>query len=86
MYLFLENETIIKSKNIILIIDYIHLNSKENKSFFNSELKNKKVINLSPNREKAVIITDDTLYFSSYSMQTLMNRGNEFFNIVGGKK
>lgn len=86
MYLFLENDTIINGKNVVLIIDYIHLKSKENQDFLKSELESKEIINLSPKNEKTVIITDDSIYFSSYTTQTLMNRGNEFFNIVGGKK
>lgn len=86
MYIFLEKDNIINGEKIILIIDYIHIKSRDNIDFFNNEIKNKKIINLSPNQEKSVIITDDTIYFSAYGTQTLMSRGNEFFNIIGGRK
>ena len=71
---FLKKDTIINGEKIILIIDYIHIKSRDNIDFFNNEIKNKKIINLSPNQEKNVIITDDTIYFSAYGTQTLMSR------------
>ena len=36
--------------------------------------------------KKTVIVTDDSIYITSYGTQTLMSRGNEFFNIIGGRK
>lgn len=86
MYLFLENNIIIPHKNIILIIDYIHIKNQENISFFKEESKSKKVINLAPKAEKSVVFTEENIYITSYGTQTLLSRSNEFFNIVGGKK
>lgn len=86
MYLFLENNIILSHKEIILIIDYIHIKNKENIEFFQREIENKKIINLANNNEKSVVFTEDKIYITSYGTQTLFNRSNEFFNIIGGKK
>ena len=84
MYIYLENELIISAKAIISIIDYIHFKSNDNKEFYNSEIKIKKIINLAPEEEKSVVITDDKIYFTSYALSTLMSRGNEYLRISGG--
>lgn len=84
MYLFLENEHIIKICDILFIIDYIHLENPINKESFEEEFKRKKVINLSKGNEKSVIVTDENIYFSSYNTQSIKKRMKEFFNIVGG--
>ena len=46
MYTYLEKELVIPSKNIIIIIDYIHLKKNCNTEFYANEIKNKKIINL----------------------------------------
>ena len=46
--------------------------------------KIKKIINLAPEEEKSVVITDDKIYFTSYALSTLMSRGNEYLRISGG--
>ena len=84
MYIYLENELIISAKDIISIIDYIHFKSNDNKEFYNSEIKIKKIINLAPKEEKSVIITDNEIYFTSYALSTLMSRSNEYLRISGG--
>lgn len=86
MYLFLENNLLIPHRDILLIIDYIHIKSNENIEFFNEECKNKEVINLAYGHEKSVVITEEKIYITSYGTQTLFSRSNEFFNIIGGKK
>lgn len=84
MYIYLENELIISAKDIISIIDHIHFKSNDNKGFYDSEIKIKKIINLAPEEEKSVVITDDKIYFTSYALSTLMSRGNEYLRISGG--
>ncbi len=86
MYVFLEDKVLIPSKEIVLIIDYIHITSEENKEFYKKEMEKKELINLAKGSEKTVVITDKKIYISSYGTQTLMSRGKEFFNIVGGRK
>lgn len=86
MYIFLENNFLIPSREIIVIIDYIHIVNKENREFYQKELEKKELIDLAGENKKTVIITDKKIYVSSYGTQTLMNRGNEFFYIIGGKK
>lgn len=84
MYVYLENELLISAKNIIIIIDYIHFKSCDNTEFYNNEIKIKKTINLAPEEEKSVVITDSKIYFTSYALSTLMSRGNEYLRISGG--
>lgn len=84
MYIFLEDNLLIPNKEIIIIIDYIHMMDGENKEFYQKELEKKELIDLAGKRKKTVIITDKKIYISSYSTQTLMSRGNEFFYIIGG--
>ena len=84
MYIYLENEKMILSREVIAIIDYIHLVDKENREFFEKEKSLKKIINLAPGREKSVVITDKEIYLTSYALSTLMSRGNEYFRLSGG--
>lgn len=84
MYTYLENELLIPAENIIIIIDYIYLKSTCNTEFYNNRIKNKKLINLAPEEEKSVVITDSEIYFTSYALSTLMSRGNEYLRISGG--
>lgn len=84
MYLFLENDLVIPSCNILFIIDYIQFKTPINKGIFNSESQKKEIINLAVGNEKSVIVTDKNIYFSSCSTHSLKKRMKEFFNIVGG--
>lgn len=84
MYIYLENELVLLAKDIVIIIDYIHLKSSNNFEFYNNEIKIKKIINLAPEAEKSVVITDSKIYFTSYALSTLMSRGNEYIRISGG--
>ncbi|MDU1910322.1 extracellular matrix regulator RemB [Fusobacterium sp.] len=84
MYIYLENELVIPTENIIIIIDYIHLKNTCNNDFYNNEIKNKKLINLALEEEKSVVITDSEIYITSYALSTLMSRGNEYLRISGG--
>ncbi|MDO4588351.1 MAG: DUF721 domain-containing protein [Fusobacterium sp.] len=85
MYIYLEDEKIISGKDVIAIIDYIHLNNEVNKEFLENEKKLKKIINLAPGSEKSAVITEKDIYFTSYALATLMRRGNEHFRLSGGK-
>lgn len=84
MYLFLENDLVISSCNILFIIDYIQFKNPINKEVFNVESQKKEIVNLAIGNEKSVIVTDKNIYFSSYSTYSLKKRMKEFFNIVGG--
>lgn len=86
MYIFLEERVLVPSKDILLIIDYIHITNEENRDFYREQLDKKEVIDLAGESKKTVVITDNKIYFSSYGTQTLMSRGNEYFNIIGGRK
>ena len=84
MYIYLENELVLSAKDIVIIIDYIHLKSSNNFEFYNNEIKIKKIINLAPEAEKSAVITDSKIYCTSYALSTLMSRGNEYIRISGG--
>ncbi len=84
MYIYLENELMILEKSIIAIIDYGQLKDNCNIEFYNNEIKNKELINLAPEEEKSVVITDSKIYITSYALSTLMSRGNEYIRISGG--
>ena len=84
MYIYLENELMILEKAIIAIIDYGQLKDNCNIEFYNNEIKNKELINLAPEEEKSVVITDSKIYITSYALSTLMSRGNEYIRISGG--
>lgn len=79
MYIYLEDEKNCIRKKIVAIIDYIHLNSEENREFLENEKKFKKIINQLPGSEKSAVITEDIVYFTSYALSTLIRRGNEYF-------
>lgn len=84
MYLFLENDLVISSSDILFIIDYIQFENPINKGIFHNKSQRKKIINLAKGNEKSIIVTDKNIYFSSCSTQSLKKRMKEYFNIVGG--
>ncbi|MBR8700766.1 hypothetical protein IX317_000796 [Fusobacterium sp. DD29] len=86
MYLYLEGDKLIPNEKVVLIIDYEQITGKSNQEFWEKEIGKKEVIDLSQKGRKSVVITDEEIYITSYGTQTLMNRGKEFFSIVGGIK
>lgn len=85
MYIYLENELVLSAKDIVIIIDYIHLKSSNNFEFYNNEIKIKKINKFKLQKlKKVAVITDSKIYFTSYALSTLMSRGNEYIRISGG--
>lgn len=80
MYLYLEDDLVIPSSQVILIIDYIHFKNHENASVFS----NKEIKNLALGMERSVVVTDSKIYLTGYTTQALFRRAKEFFSIVGG--
>ncbi|WP_288217825.1 extracellular matrix regulator RemB [uncultured Fusobacterium sp.] len=80
MYLYLEDDLVIPSSQVILIIDYIHFKIPENASVFS----NKEIKNLALGMERSVVVTDSKIYLTGYTTQALFRRAKEFFSIVGG--
>ncbi|QNM14807.1 extracellular matrix regulator RemB [Fusobacterium hominis] len=80
MYLYLEDDLVIPSSQVILIIDYIHFKNPENASVFS----NKEIKNLALGIERSVVVTDRKIYLTGYTTQALFRRAKEFFSIVGG--
>lgn len=52
MYVFLEEKILIPSKEILLIIDYIHITNEENRGFYREQLEKKEVIDLAGESKK----------------------------------
>ena len=80
MYLYLEDDLVIPSSQVILIIDYIHFKNPENASVFS----NKEIKNLALGMERSVVVTDSKIYLTGYTTQALFRRAKEFFSIAGG--
>lgn len=80
MYLYLEDDLVIPSSQVIFIIDYIHFKNLENASVFS----NKEIKNLALGMERSVVVTDSKIYLTGYTTQALFRRAKEFFSIVGG--
>ncbi|MBC2856225.1 MAG: DUF370 domain-containing protein [Cetobacterium sp.] len=75
MHIYLENDYLVSLKSVILITDYIHIKATDyGIHMFNT----KEVIDLSQDNPKSVVITDKTVYLTSYGLCTLESRSNEF--------
>jgi len=78
MYLHIGNDIILKSKDILFILDYIGL--KENNDFknFMDKINKKNIIDISEEKPKSIIITKEgenlKAYISNISTTTLGKR------------
>lgn len=80
MYIYLENNYFIPLSEIIAVVEYEKF--LENDSSKELLFKNKsKIINLSENEKKTLVITDSYFYITEYTGRAIYSRGNEFLNI-----
>ena len=86
MYIFLEDDIVIKSSEIEIILNFKDLDSEINREFFKSQKESKEIIYLTDKDKKSVVVTASKIYITKYGTQTLMTRGHEFLNIVGGNR
>ncbi len=78
MFLHLGGDKIIPKKEIIAIMDYKKGNSNINKDFIKNAKDENLLINVSDSeKEKSYIITNDKVYVSSISCNTLKKRSRE---------
>ena len=75
MFIHLGGETLVSTKNIIIILNHEN-NTKENTtSEFLKKIQGKaKIVKLEGDSYKAVVITDNTVYLSPISSMTLKKR------------
>ena len=78
MYIFLENKVLIPSKNIILIIDYIHVTNEENKGFYEKQLAEKTLSWINRHDDIRQTINADLVLQSFYSSLSPENRQTPF--------
>jgi hypothetical protein len=74
MFLHLGADTVIPLRNVIAILDMKITNSAITSQYINNIKAGKKIIDISENSAKSFIITDENIYFSAISSQTLKKR------------
>ncbi|MBP2634818.1 MAG: hypothetical protein H6Q72_725 [Firmicutes bacterium] len=74
MFLHLGADTVIPLRNVIAILDMRITNSAITSQYINNIKAGKNIIDISENSAKSFIITDENIYFSAISSQTLKKR------------
>lgn len=75
MYIHIGEEILVKTIDVIAIFDFqIIEESKENQLFIDRLLEEKRLIDVGEKESKSVIITNEFIYFSSFSPSTLKKR------------
>lgn len=74
MFLHLGADTVIPLRNVIAILDMRITNSAITSQYINNIKAEKNIIDISENSAKSFIITDENIYFSAISSQTLKKR------------
>lgn len=77
MYIYLENNYFIPLNEIICIIDYESF-LKEETGIEYLNINKKKIIDMSKEGKKTIIITNNYIYISTYTLKALKSRGFEF--------
>jgi len=85
MYIYIGNSEVIKTENIICILDYQLMQSSTKFKKFIKQRENK--INLIGNKKdiKSIIITDKELYYSPLSTMTLKKRDDIYTSITNAE-
>jgi len=74
MFLHLGADTVIPLRNVIAILDMKITSSAITSQYMNNIKAGKKIIDISDNSAKSFVITDENIYFSAISSQTLKKR------------
>lgn len=77
MFIHIGDDHVIQSKDVVAIIDYSLTSSSSiiEEMIFNQR-KNRRVIETEDHQAKAIVITNDVIYFSPLSVFTLKKRAN----------
>ena len=74
LFIYIGNDDVVESKKIISILDYQLMHSSPKlRQLIEEQKKNNRVIG-SDKDAKSIIITDDYIYYSTFSTLTLKNR------------
>ncbi|UOQ44735.1 DUF370 domain-containing protein [Halobacillus salinarum] len=77
MFIHIGDDHVIRSSDVVAIIDHSLVSSSSiiEEMIFNQR-KNKQVVEAEENSAKAIVITNDFIYFSPLSVYTLKKRAN----------
>ncbi|MGW8958714.1 extracellular matrix regulator RemB [Paenibacillus sp. NPDC055715] len=79
MYIHLGGEKIIRSSELVAIFDIsIEKSSKISKQYVNHAQQQKHVEMIGEEEAKSIVVTQNTVYYSSISSTTLKKRANQF--------
>ncbi|GGA47416.1 extracellular matrix regulator RemB [Paenibacillus physcomitrellae] len=75
MYIHLGGEKVVSSRELVAIFDIsIEKSSKISKQFVTSMLEGKKMVQISEEEAKSIVVTERTVYYSPISSATLKKR------------
>ncbi|GGE48141.1 hypothetical protein GCM10011391_28670 [Pullulanibacillus camelliae] len=81
MFINLGEDTIIRTDEVIAIFDYdLFRNDVNNQQFIEKSLTNKTLMDIGEQVTKAVVLTNDTIYYSPFSPATLKKRSQNAIN------
>ncbi|GGH80270.1 hypothetical protein JOD43_002334 [Pullulanibacillus pueri] len=81
MFINLGEDTIIRTDEVIAIFDYdLFRNDANNQQFIKTSLENKEFTEVGQQLTKAVVLTNDSIYYSPFSPATLKKRSQNSIN------
>ncbi|MFG6113604.1 extracellular matrix regulator RemB [Halobacillus sp. MO56] len=77
MFIHIGDDQVIRSKEVVAIIDHTLISSSSIiEEMIYNQRKEKNVVETQTQEAKAIVITDDQIYFSPLSVMTLKKRAN----------
>ncbi|SDZ95332.1 protein of unknown function [Thalassobacillus cyri] len=77
MFIHIGDDQVIRSKDVVAIIDHTLISSSSIiEEMIYNQRKEKNVVETQTQEAKAIVITDDQIYFSPLSVMTLKKRAN----------
>ncbi|TMW71995.1 extracellular matrix regulator RemB [Alteribacter natronophilus] len=77
MFIHLGGDTVIRSKDVVAILDHQSRGmSQDNQEFLSENSSRKKVTEISADTIKSVVVTEEQIYLSPISSLTLKRRAN----------
>ena len=81
MFINLGEDTIIRTDEVIAIFDYdLFQNDINNQQFINTTLAEKQFVDIGQQLTKAVVLTNNVIYYSPFSPATLKKRSQSSIN------
>ena len=80
MFIHLGEDVVIRTEEVIAIFNYgIFLEEELNQAFIKNMIENKKLLDVSGEQSKSVVITKKCIYYSQFSPTTLKKRSLKSF-------